>query len=178
MGFLCLEEDTARNVIDGYDADADGLVDKREFLRLMCPVDRRLPEMSGDERDLLGKLVSDRAAAERRFLIKSESKFAHASSGGLSEVLEEPPSVFPEVSEEEWKLWNDMFDRLDSNKDNRVDVMDLQSSGLLSKDVCRYLASVIDADDKSGFSRDSFLEALLDVNQLRRRTFSVGRSVR
>merc|ERR1712232_1331700 len=177
MGFLCLEEDTARNVIDGYDADADGLVDKREFLRLMCPVDRRLPEMSGGERELLGMLVSDRVAAERRHLAKSEAKFS-PQVDKPNEVLEKPASCFPEVVEEVWKAWNDMFDRLDTNRDNRVDVNDLMSSGLLSKDVCRYLASSIDADDKSGFSRDAFLEALLDVNKVRRATFSVGRCVR
>merc|ERR1712232_812884 len=98
--------------------------------------------------------------------------------GDKNQVLATPASCLPEVAEEIWKKWNAMFDRLDTNGDNRVDVSDLQTSGLLSKDVCRYLASSIDSDDTSGFSRDSFLEALLDVNKVRRATFSVGRCVR
>jgi len=173
--YLGLDDLTAQEVFQGYDVNSDGLVDKREFLRLMCPADCRMPEMAGSERDIFGKLVASKVSNIQRALLETEALFDGNAGDHRKQVMDMPASCLPEVSEEVWKQWNDLFDRLDKNGDNRVDVADLMSSGILSKDVSEFLASNIEAADASGFSRDSLLEALLEVNKVRRPNFSVGR---
>lgn len=151
--------------------DGTACIDVREFYRLMCPEKYRLPEMGGEDRKALGKILLADAVCKRQDFEQTAKSFRTKSSSHATVVQPTPPSAMPEVLDETWSRWNQFFDRLDSDADDVVQLTDLESSGLVSKQVCRYIVMAIDADNGSGFTRKGFLTALLESHKYRRTGF-------
>mmetsp|Transcript_71023 Transcript_71023/g.134241 ORF Transcript_71023/g.134241 Transcript_71023/m.134241 type:complete len:705 (-) Transcript_71023:115-2229(-) len=60
--------DIIDQTIQRFDIDDTGNIDKWEFLRMMCPLEYRMPQMSGYERQLFGKLLENRTEKLQREL--------------------------------------------------------------------------------------------------------------
>merc|ERR1719408_591797 len=89
----------------------DAYVDKQSYFRLVCPEHYRLPEMSGSERDLFGKLILCTTRRLSATIHEQEDLFsAREVSGRIAPM---PMSLLPEVEESDWEQWNAAFTRLD-----------------------------------------------------------------
>lgn len=161
---------TAEEFLSRHDLSEDGCLDREDFLRMMCPDDFRVPAMSGSDREVFGLLLQGQARKLREDLENEEGTFRR---GSLTKK-DTPVSLLPQVEEETWLFWNQLFDRLDSDGDNYVDSKDLVYSGLVSREVISTLVSIIEPEETMRFSRQSFLRALLDATGSRRAGFSVG----
>merc|ERR1711918_232982 len=141
-----------------------------DYFRLVCPADYRLPEMSGAARELFGKLLLCTTKRLKNDIDKRASMFSESKSGPEI-VAAVPPSLLPEVDNDVWDHWNHVFSQLDLNSDGNLDLKDLQSSGLLSREVCAFLVKTLAEDESGSFQRNAFLAALLEVHSCRRTGF-------
>merc|ERR1719408_877889 len=97
----------------------DAYVDKQSYFRLVCPEHYRLPEMSGSERDLFGKLI---LCTTRRLSSNIHEQEQMFSQREVSEkIAPMPMSLLPEVEESVWEQWNTAFTRLDQGNDDNLD---------------------------------------------------------
>merc|ERR1740117_596088 len=76
-----------------YDHSSDACLDLAEFLRMMCPNEYRLPEMSGPLREAFGKLFLSE--------LDNEQKEVASFHGGVEQKDEILTSVLPMVPPEE-----------------------------------------------------------------------------
>eukprot|EP00929_Paragymnodinium_shiwhaense_P068963 TRINITY_DN34790_c0_g1_i1.p1 TRINITY_DN34790_c0_g1~~TRINITY_DN34790_c0_g1_i1.p1 ORF type:complete len:816 (-),score=147.70 TRINITY_DN34790_c0_g1_i1:84-2531(-) len=163
--------ETAKDTIKSYDQAGDGCIDFREFLRMMAPADYRLPEMSGSAREIFGKLLATELSGKKQCLQTDQHRFRSTERLQSQEMNITPASALPEVSEEQWALWNSVFNSLDKDEDDVVQVKDLVQSGVLSQAASDAIANLIQPEDKDGFTRDGFLEAMLKTHSRRRAGF-------
>jgi len=180
-GYLCvydlsmawnMDADTLKEMFRKHDISDDGYIDKQDYLRLVCPAEYRLPEMSGEDRDLFGQLVLLACDRMKKDLQRKELMYGPEESEDAPAPT--PASLLPEVSDEDWRHWNDVFVRLDQNGDNTLDLKDLKESGLLSDEVCSFLVSMLDPADTTGFTKRSFLDALLDAHKCKKTGWALG----
>lgn len=165
--WACSEEQ-ASPALKYFDVCSDGYLDEHEFMRMMCPDEYRVPEMTGLAREMFGKLLVSFAAEQQGAVDVVQSKFeskSHPAEGAKGVV---PASALPLVPEEQLQAWNDVFDGLDRDDDNTVQVKDLECSGLLATAVCYSIAGTIDPSNPTGFTRDSFLAAMCKAHGYRR----------
>jgi hypothetical protein len=165
--------EAAHETVTTYDADGRGRIRKPAFIKMMCPGDFRLPEMSGVGRELFGKLIASQAAEKRSELNVRESQFSATDTDQslqslVGSLFVPPTTSLPEVREDAWVEWNAAFDKLDKNGDDEVMLNDMLESGLLAEHMCRLVVRLIDPEIKDGFSRGSFLTALLRAHQVRK----------
>merc|ERR1712029_481077 len=99
--------------------------------------------------------------------------FSLSKTNACPQIKPAPAAVLPEVAEATWATWVSLFDRLDTNHDDTVDLRDLRASGLLSVEVCDVIVRLIDPSNKCGFSKRSFLDAMLECFQCRRSGFTL-----
>jgi len=167
-GFLDLDDiqrgwgwsdEQIRDALKTFDVGCDGMLDEDEFLRMMCPPEYRLPEMSGFAREMFGKLIVEEQKARRGLLSKRKGSFLGEDSGDDGPAPA-PASALPVVPEDLLESWGDIFDALDQDDDEMVYVRDLETSGLLSTGVCYFIAGLIDPSNPEGFDRDAFLNAM------------------
>lgn len=152
-----------------HNLSEDAYVDKQSYFRLVCPEHYRLPEMSGSERDLFGKLILCTTRRLSREIHDQERLFLDKEMSG--KIAPMPMSLLPEVEESDWDAWNAAFTRLDKGKDDNLDMADLVNSGLLSEEVCSFLCGMLGDIQEQCFSRHAFLSALLEVHNVRRHGF-------
>lgn len=152
----------ARDTVAAYDVLGDGYLDKGEFFKMMCPEEYRLPEMSGFGRQIFGKLLEFESKSRRRSAMRQSIKYGQSgiNSDELDAYIEPPQSVFPEVDEEQWRKWNEVFESLDTNKNGKVALEELQNSGLLSWSVCTSIVALINPEDLNGFTKEGFMQAM------------------
>lgn len=79
-----------------------------------------------------------------------------------------PDSALPLVPDELLQQWNDVFDGLDRDDDDTVNVRDLEASGLLATGVCYAIAAMIDPANPTGFTRAGFLSAMCGAHGYRK----------
>jgi Ca2+-binding EF-hand superfamily protein len=167
---------TALATVQAYDVLGDSFVDKDAFLRMMCPLEYKLPAMTGFAREVFGKVLLGHVESTKAVMrsVDSSYELKDAAWGG-SEISrapllnQPPPSALPEVPEENLEQWNDVFDNLDHDDDDKVNVRDLEASGLLSTVVCYCIASLIDPEDLQGFTRAGFLTAMCKAHGYRQK---------
>eukprot|EP00811_Abedinium_folium_P000158 NODE_10144_length_1374_cov_2.736167.p1 GENE.NODE_10144_length_1374_cov_2.736167~~NODE_10144_length_1374_cov_2.736167.p1 ORF type:complete len:359 (+),score=66.46 NODE_10144_length_1374_cov_2.736167:164-1240(+) len=148
-----LSKEDAEETFSGFDASRDSYIDKDEFIRIMCPQRYRPPDMTGVARDALGRVLVAAVAGAGGVV----GVTAPAAPAG---PVAAPKTVFPIATAEEMEQFNDLFNELDRNHDDNVDVRELECSGILSTSVCYAMAKIIDPKDQGGFSRDGFLVAM------------------
>jgi len=155
---LNLSAEAAAAAFDAFDVGCDGFIDVDEFLRMMCPPEYRLREMGGLARDVFGRILIGETDRQNLKLEDLQSKYLATPKG--ASCLRAPASALPEAPQEVMNQWNEVFDSLDTNDDNRLTVKDLERSGLLSSSVCRAVVALIDPSDPEGFGREAFLESI------------------
>merc|ERR1719510_548858 len=79
----------ASKTMAAFDRDEGRCVDKQEFLEMMCPEEYRLPNMDGEGRHLLGRLLED-SLEKRRQTLQSD-----AAQCGLVKVPSDPTDGSP-----------------------------------------------------------------------------------
>eukprot|EP00747_Dinoflagellata_sp_TGD_P113851 gnl/TRDRNA2_/TRDRNA2_171808_c3_seq3.p1 gnl/TRDRNA2_/TRDRNA2_171808_c3~~gnl/TRDRNA2_/TRDRNA2_171808_c3_seq3.p1 ORF type:complete len:665 (+),score=111.84 gnl/TRDRNA2_/TRDRNA2_171808_c3_seq3:36-2030(+) len=147
------------DIIDAF-SGSDGYIGEREYIQMMCPEEYRPPLMTGKHRASFGKLLEFEMSRVREALRGEKSN---------TEQPKIRPSVtLPVVDEETWRQWNDMFDQLDANDDDHVCAEDLDVAGILSTSVSGYVLSIIDPHNPEAFTRDGFLNAMLQSHGFRR----------
>lgn len=180
---LGVDRATVEEMMADYDYSEDGLMDKVEFIRMMCPSHFRLPEMEEGkaDRQILGKLLIVAMEREKQEFSTSQGKFRSSVDEelnlgcGMSRLLsDKPDAVLPEVDDATWSAWNNMFDHLDKNHDDVLHIREIESSGIVSMTVCKFLVESLDPQNNEGFTRDTLLQALLQAHDLRRHGFSEG----
>merc|ERR1711974_174146 len=77
-----------------------------------------------------------------------------------------PTALLPEVEEKTWNLRNSAFDQVDTDGDDMVSTTDLEASGLLSQEMSSALANIIEPEVEHGFSRNGFLQVLLQCHKV------------
>jgi len=169
----------ARETMEAFDCIGDGYLDKGEFFKMMCPENYRLPEMAGDFREILGKLLTSEANIKRSSFAADSSRFEQIdamannrrpSSRGTAvpkPAKPAPSSIFPEAEEELCRQWTNLFDTLDIDNSGCINVQELRNSGLVSRDVCESIAAVVDPEDKNGFTRAAFMQAIARAHERR-----------
>lgn len=183
-GYLCVHDLSAawnmdvctlKEMFRKNDISDDGYIDKQDYLRLVCPEEYRLPEMSGEDRDLFGQLVLLASDRMNSGLLQKERLYEGTEDDDNDVVVgKTPASLLPEVPDEIWKHWNEVFARLDQNGDNTLDLKDLRESGLLSDEVCSFLCRILDPQQTTGFTKRSFLDALLDAHKYKKTGWATG----
>lgn len=164
-----MDLETVKGIIHKIDAE-DRTLDKQDYFRLVCPSQYRLPEMSGDQRDLFGKLLESMENKSKAEVKRKAKMFGVGGSQSEGpDIAPTPLSLLPEVDEETWKFWNSVFTELDVTKDDALDLRDLKESGLLSEKVCEFIIDMLHSPDEGQcFTRQSFLNALLEATGCRR----------
>mmetsp|Transcript_137232 Transcript_137232/g.256234 ORF Transcript_137232/g.256234 Transcript_137232/m.256234 type:complete len:746 (-) Transcript_137232:95-2332(-) len=183
--------------LERFDIDHTGLIDQMEFLKMMCPTEYRMPEMSGPERKLFGQLVESQVEIHKQELdakmrpwladnwknfiqgettVKSlemwQTMFAKVSSGeDVNPKAAMPDSANPEVEAAEWDHWNAMFDELDQDKDGLITSADVEYRGWLGRRLSQYVMTVIDPAKPDACTKRGLLRALLRATGTRRTGF-------
>lgn len=160
---------TAEDTVTAYDTNLDNHIDRDEFVRMMCPQERRLPTMEGGGYELFGRILTHLAERSRASLAAKEARFSRRRGDHVGTLLATtPPMALPKVDEAVWNEWNDAYDSLDVNKDGKVNVMELRCSGLLEPAVCDGVVRWLFPGDSEAVSREIFLAALLRAYGFRR----------
>jgi Ca2+-binding EF-hand superfamily protein len=160
-------DEMAHSMLSSFDIGSDGCIDKLEFMRMMCPEEYRLPEMSGPIRAMFGQFLNNQVNEKRKRMGDRTSRFTDGSQASGGQAKELPNAIFPVVDDELWNQWMEVFDSLDKNSDGTINAKELVSSGLLSVIVARFFASHLDPEDRKGFTRKGFLNAMLKAHELR-----------
>ncbi|CAE8592567.1 unnamed protein product [Polarella glacialis] len=169
---LGISRDVVMSTFDKYDLSDDGLIDRDEFLLMMCPDGYRMPDTNGEGRDVLGAILGAHARALKKQLSSDKASFDTKGCVSQMEMISEmPESLRPEVDDATWGAWNKVFDDLDTDNDGVVTVPELRSSRLLTFDICDFLGSHVDGSSENGFSRRAYLNALLQATGQRRSGF-------
>eukprot|EP00440_Ansanella_granifera_P044762 gb/GFBE01048515.1/.p1 GENE.gb/GFBE01048515.1/~~gb/GFBE01048515.1/.p1 ORF type:complete len:665 (+),score=152.73 gb/GFBE01048515.1/:1-1995(+) len=152
-----------------YDLDADAHVGLAEFCRMMCPAEYRLPDMDSVGRRLFGTLL-DMAAREGRHSF-SKRKSAFETKGSDAKIVEASSfeAMLEAVPEDVWAQWQEVFDSLDRDGDDKVHLSDLLVSGALSEEVSRFVIKYLDPESPDEFTRKSFNAAMLKAHGYRKR---------
>jgi len=171
---LELDHAAVLQLMHDNDVSDDGYIDEREFLRMMCPPNCKLPEMEegSAERQLLGTILRTAIEREKTEFEHEDSKFRHEHSELGAMVAQMPDSALPEVDDDTWSAWNAMFDRLDTNNDDELKVKELQASGLVAPEVSEFLVEWLAAENSGGLTRNVMLTALLKAHNLKKRGFN------
>lgn len=127
----------------------------------------RLPEMSGPVRDMFGQFLLHEADHERRNISDNTAQYMGTSSVDAPSSKEAPHSALPVVDANTWEAWQQVFTTLDKNEDGEVQVSELIYCGHLSVPVCHALVKFIQPEDKDGFTRAAFLDAMLKAHDCR-----------
>lgn len=163
-----MDMEAAMHTIGQYSSSGDACLDKESFLRMMCPDTYRLPTMAGFAREVFGKVLFQEASELEASVEQTQNRYARRAS--CPEPLASLPlSALPVVPSDTLDRWNDVFDDLDRDDDDRVQVRDLECSGLLSTTVCYCIARLIDPGDKTGFAREGFIAAMCKAHGYRRK---------
>eukprot|EP00812_Abedinium_dasypus_P005266 NODE_1659_length_1090_cov_613.771014.p1 GENE.NODE_1659_length_1090_cov_613.771014~~NODE_1659_length_1090_cov_613.771014.p1 ORF type:complete len:323 (+),score=125.84 NODE_1659_length_1090_cov_613.771014:3-971(+) len=147
-----LSRSEANEMFAGFDETRDSFIDQQEFVRIACPKGYRPPDMDGTVRAAFGEIL------------RSAAQVASEADGGPAAL---PATLLPLATEKDMEDYNDIFNDLDRNHDDTVDVRELEVSGIVSTCVCYALAKIIDPKSQDGFSREGFLVAMCHVNGLR-----------
>jgi Ca2+-binding EF-hand superfamily protein len=160
-------EEQAKETVAAYDIHGLGRIDKTGFIKMMCPVEFRSPEMNGFGRELFGEFVVFHAAEMRLDLNTRESQYSAAFGDQplLGTLFVPPTTALPAVSEAAWAQWNAVFDSLDKDGDDQIVTKDLLEAGLLSEPVCHSVIRLIDPEVEGSFTRGGFLQALLRAHR-------------
>eukprot|EP00927_Polykrikos_kofoidii_P012336 TRINITY_DN15318_c1_g1_i1.p1 TRINITY_DN15318_c1_g1~~TRINITY_DN15318_c1_g1_i1.p1 ORF type:complete len:835 (-),score=129.10 TRINITY_DN15318_c1_g1_i1:21-2525(-) len=172
MKWWQLSDDEALSIFPKFDIARDDTIDMEEFLRITCPEEYRLPEMSGFARASFGNLLLASTLQKRDRVQDKASLYLLHSDGtspqsGNSVAMAAPSSMLPVAPEDVISQWNDVFNDLDRDDDDLVRVRDLEASGLLSTAVCYCVASLIEPVRDGGFSREAFVAAMCRAHQYR-----------
>eukprot|EP00927_Polykrikos_kofoidii_P040834 TRINITY_DN34830_c3_g1_i1.p1 TRINITY_DN34830_c3_g1~~TRINITY_DN34830_c3_g1_i1.p1 ORF type:complete len:802 (-),score=129.15 TRINITY_DN34830_c3_g1_i1:49-2454(-) len=159
-------QDEAEDTVASVAHAGDGLVDMHDFVRMMCPSEYKLPEMHGYSRELFGRFLASEVHHRKRELDDSRNRYASQNAHRLHSAM--PTSLLPEVDPEVMKQWNRVFDELDVDKDDVVHETDLERAGILSHETSEAIAALIDPQDKTGFTRAGFIDAMLSAHGLRK----------
>jgi len=154
---------------------------------MMAPEQYRLPQMSGSARQLFGDLLKWQLENMQHRLDFDSAKFTNTNTGKQSQhrtssvgaasghmSSAKPMSAMPEIEEDNWAEWSKIFQELDTEGNGFITVQNLVSSGLLSQAASEAVARLIDPEDSTGFSKDSYLEAMLKLHGKRRKDFRRG----
>eukprot|EP00933_Yihiella_yeosuensis_P053251 TRINITY_DN5143_c0_g2_i1.p1 TRINITY_DN5143_c0_g2~~TRINITY_DN5143_c0_g2_i1.p1 ORF type:complete len:689 (-),score=112.81 TRINITY_DN5143_c0_g2_i1:399-2465(-) len=166
-----------RETVMKYDLSENCLLDKDEFTRMMCPANYRLPEMAGPDREVFGIIVRGEEADRKREFKEAQDLFAKGDGIVVGRSKEEmPPSLYPEVEDQVWLQWNMSFDNIDEDGDNYVSLNDVVGSNTVTEKVARFVCSILKdpSTETLGFSRKSFLAALLEATRTRRVGFTLS----
>jgi len=160
-------EELCRDTLGSFDIEGDGCIDRFEFMRMMCPGNCRLPEMSGSVRDMFGNFLASEFSEHRRSVDTRDAHFTDTTKNVMEQLPDAPLAAFPIVEGGRWETWQQVFSSLDLNGDGVVQVSELMSSGLLSASASRAVATLIEPEDKGGFRRKGFLKAMLKSHERR-----------
>jgi hypothetical protein len=160
-------EEQAIETVAAHDIHGLGRIEKTGFVKMMCQVEFRSPEMNGVGRELFGELIASQAAGMRLDLNTRESQYSVTAGDQplLGTLFVPPTTALPEVSEAAWAQWNAVFDSLDKDGDDQIVTKDLLEAGLLSEPVCHSVIRLIDPEVEGSFSRLGFLQALLRAHR-------------
>ncbi|CAE8705527.1 unnamed protein product [Polarella glacialis] len=154
--------------IASFDISEDGLIDKNEYLQMMCPRTYRLPSSNSAARAWFGELLRFEKESLRSSVDHTTLLFAEGHLSDVQAVSPMPRSLLPVVDQATWLQWNGLFDGLDLDHDNKVSLKELETAGILSPEVSEHLAHIIDPELSGEFTRQGFLEALLRAKGQRR----------
>lgn len=160
--------DLAYDTVAAYNIAGDGHLTHDEYLRMMCPEEYRLPEMSGVALEMFGQLLSSEISSRHHSMDHDAAVFCDASiSDDISLAKEAPHAVLRVVEKHVYDRWERVFVNLDKNSDGKVQPEELLASGLLSKEVCLTIVKLIGSESEGGFTRKAFMDALLKTHELR-----------
>lgn len=164
---------TAKSMMQYFDTNRDGFVDKDEYAAAMCPTDYRFRPAGAFVDEVFGVLIASEVAKQEQQVAEIDRRFAPRRSG---EHQQKRKKLFikKQVPERLWQTWNDVFDLLDPDNTGTVCRLRLKQSRFLCPDVCDYVFDLIadhgrreDGKDEA-FNRDQFLAKLLDASDFRR----------
>jgi len=151
---------TSAEIAARYDVDADHHVGLNEFCKMMCPVQYRLPEMSGNGRRMIGKLV-DHVLKDRKKRLSTRKSQFDGSSGSSEVEVSSFVAMLPPAPDDMWQRWREAFDEFDVDGDGVVQLSDFLTSGSISEPVGRFVIQLLDPEAGLQFSRDTFYHAML-----------------
>lgn len=157
----------ALDTMEAFDITQDEVIDLAEFLRMMCPPEHRLPEMSGLGREVIGRLFKTTVVQRKSTLKDQAIQFETAEV--MRTQWSVPTSILPEVTDRLLASWNQVWDNLNASGGDRVTLQDLENSGLISRSECPALMQIVDPGNKDGFSRQAFVVALSRAHGFRPR---------
>eukprot|EP00930_Biecheleria_cincta_P031587 TRINITY_DN21926_c0_g1_i1.p1 TRINITY_DN21926_c0_g1~~TRINITY_DN21926_c0_g1_i1.p1 ORF type:complete len:527 (+),score=87.61 TRINITY_DN21926_c0_g1_i1:166-1746(+) len=159
---------SAREIVTKHDLDFDNHVSLREFCRMMCPANYRLPEMDGVGRELFGKILELADQEEQKQLEHRRTLFQRTDSE--EDILEVTTfsAMCEPVPADLLLQWHAVFDDLDRDADEKIRLSDLVISGCLSEPVSKYVVQYLGPDLQDAFTRDAFIQALLRAYHLRK----------
>ncbi|OLQ07971.1 hypothetical protein AK812_SmicGene8540 [Symbiodinium microadriaticum] len=164
---------TAKSMMQYFDTNRDGFVDKDEYAAAMCPTDYRFRPVGAFVDEVFGVLIANEVAKLEQHVAEIDRLFAPRRSG---EHQRKRKKLFikEQVPERLWQTWNEVFDLLDPDDKGTVGRLRLKQSRCLCPDVCDYVFDLIaehgkreDGKDET-FNRDQFLAKLLDASDFRR----------
>ncbi|CAE7246964.1 unnamed protein product [Symbiodinium sp. CCMP2592] len=140
-----------------------------DFVMAVCPKDYRPKQGSQEVEQVVGDFLTMQLASQEKALAEKEAMF-----------LEEPSPVAtrmsflkPPVSDTAWNLWIRVFDLLDVDGTWSLTFAKLAGSQLLPIEVCDYMCRNIGGTGLGGpcdgFSKEEFLQKMMDVGNCRPR---------
>eukprot|EP00747_Dinoflagellata_sp_TGD_P183156 gnl/TRDRNA2_/TRDRNA2_37871_c0_seq1.p1 gnl/TRDRNA2_/TRDRNA2_37871_c0~~gnl/TRDRNA2_/TRDRNA2_37871_c0_seq1.p1 ORF type:complete len:688 (-),score=107.52 gnl/TRDRNA2_/TRDRNA2_37871_c0_seq1:140-2203(-) len=177
---VALEYQMPAEVLARFSSTGDGYIDEDAFVAMMCPAEYRIPQMAGESRDCFGALLEFELQKVRRGVaeyhdaagVKQKRRRPSLTDDKRQSSLERPELTYPIVEDEKWHQWNAIFDRLDTDGDNKVSSTNLENSGIVSATVSSYITSIIDPTCEHTFTREGFLAAMLESHKVRRPSFT------
>lgn len=148
---------------EGLCGRQDGYLTENDFIRMMCPPEFRLPEMTGFDRDVFGAILTNLTED-----YKQQSLQHAAELNFTEEVMEDTPAVLlPMVPNAMLQRWIAAFKRFDGDSSGTVSLNEIVNSSVVSVQVAEAMTKFIDPEEPEELSLDSFLLTLCDAYNYR-----------
>lgn len=153
-----LECDAAEDAVRNYGGQR-GAISLQGFLSMNCPDEYRLPQMSGDARNIFGELLLWQATEHRRQKEDTEN-FLSGKTLVKQSVAARPGGILPPTPQELIDAWTLIFDSLDHDRDGQVNITDLLDDGILSVETAHEVGHILDPDGATMFTLDTLLASM------------------
>ncbi|CAE7236090.1 hypothetical protein AK812_SmicGene21019 [Symbiodinium microadriaticum] len=140
-----------------------------DFVMAVCPKDYRPKQGNQEVEQVVGDFLTMQLASQEKALAEKEAMFLEEQSL----VATRPSFLKPPVSDTAWSSWIRVFDLLDVDGTWSLTFAKLAGSQLLPIEVCDYMCKNIGGTGlggpRDGFSKEEFLQKMIDVGNCRPR---------
>jgi len=166
----------SQDIAAKYDMDSDDHVSLRDFCRMMCPPQFRMPEMDGFGRRIFGVLLEFIAKEESKSFLKSSESFEKPKISIDTVEASHFQAMLDPVPDDLWMQWQAAFRELDVDGDDVIHINELLAADILSEPVCRYLSRYLDPQLKDSFTLQTFNNAMLQAHGYRKKIAFDGKT--